>query len=329
LQKRRELAIRLLQAGKIPAVVARAVSAARSSVSRWQKTFKRKGRAGLVAKSIPGRPSRLSAKQKHQLEQYLLDGPLAAGYKTDLWTLRRITRLIKKRFQIQYHPGHVWKILRALGWSCQKPERRATQRDEDAIAHWKRYVWPQLRRRADQLGAHLVFLDESGFLLIPNVKRTWAPVGQTPTNRYCFKRSKISAISALAVSPKRKHIALYLQFRRRNFKGPDVKRFLQELLRHIHGPIILLWDSGRIHRHHEVKTWCAGHPRLEVEEFPGYAPELNPAEYVWCQSDSALANSVPEDLDELKTLLVASKRRLAHSQNLLWSCIYASDLPWK
>jgi transposase len=84
LQKRRELAIRLLQAGKIPAVVARAVSAGRSSVSRWQKTFKRKGRAGLAAKSIPGRPSRLSAKQKHQLEEDLLDGPLAAGYKTDV-----------------------------------------------------------------------------------------------------------------------------------------------------------------------------------------------------------------------------------------------------
>lgn len=329
LQKRRERAIRLLQAGKISAVVARAVSAARSSVSRWQKTFKRKGHAGLAAKSIPGRPARLSAKQKHQLEQYLLDGPLTAGYKTDLWTLKRIARLIKKRFRIQYHPGHVWKILRALGWSSQKPERRATQRDENAIAHWKRYVWPRIRRRAEQRGAHLVFLDESGFLLIPNVKRTWSPVGQTPTIRYCFKHAKISAISALAVSPKRKHLALYLQFRRRSFKGPDVKRFLQELLRHIPGPIILLWDRGRIHRHHDVKDWCADHPRLEVEEFPGYAPELNPAEYVWCQSDSALANSVPEDLDELKTMLVASKRRLAHSQNLLWSCIYASDLPWK
>lgn len=329
LQKRRERAIQLLRAGKIPAVVARAVSAARSSVTRWQQAFQRKGRAGLAAKPIPGRSPRLPAKQKCQLEQHLLKGPLAAGYKTDLWTLRRIARLINKHFHIRYHPGHVWKILRALGWSCQKPERRATQRDETAITHWKRYVWPQIRRRADQLSAHLVFLDESGFLLIPNVKRTWAPVGQTPTIRYCFKHTKISAISALAVSPKRKHIALYLQFRRRSFKGTDVNQFLQELLKHVRGPIILLWDGGRIHRHRAVKASCAQHPRLHVEEFPGYAPELNPAEYVWCQSDSALANSMPEDLVELQTLLRASKRRLARSQNLLWSCIYASDLPWK
>lgn len=140
--------------------------------------------------------------------------------------------------------------------SCQKPERRPLQRDEAAIAHWKQYVWPQIRRRADQLSAQLVFLDESGFVLIPNVKRTWAPVGQTPTIRYCFKHTKLSAISALAVSPKRKHIALYLQFRRHNFKGTDVKQFLQELLKQIRGPILVLGDGGRIHRQHDVKTLC-------------------------------------------------------------------------
>ena len=329
LQKRRERAIQLLKSRKKPAVVARALSASRSSVSRWQRTFERKGLAGLHAKPIPGRPPDLSSKQKRQLEKLLLKGPLAAGYKTDLWTLRRITQLIKRHFHVTYHPGHVWKILRALGWSCQKPERRATQRNEDAIARWKRYVWPQIRGKAKRLGAHLVFLDESGFLLIPNVKRTWAPAGQTPTIRYCFKHSKISAINALAVSPKRKRIALYLQFRRRSFKGPDVKRFLRYLLKRVRGPIVLVWDRGRIHRHKEVKAWCEAHPRLQVEEFPGYAPELNPAEYVWCQSDSALANSVPEELDELGAMLVNTKRRLSRSQDLLWSCIYASDLPWK
>lgn len=91
------------------------MSAARSSVTRWQQAFKRQGQAGLAAKSILGRPPRLSAKHKRQLEQLLLRGPLAVGYKTDLWTLRRIAYLIQKHFHIKYHPGHVWKILRALG----------------------------------------------------------------------------------------------------------------------------------------------------------------------------------------------------------------------
>jgi transposase len=329
LQKRRERAIELLKAGNMPAAVARALSASRSSVSRWLRTFKKKGLTGLCARPIPGRPPGLSGKQNRQLERLLLKGPLAIGYKTDLWTLGRIGKLIKRRFQVDYHPSHVWKILHALGWSCQKPERRATQRDEAAIAHWKRYVWPQIRRQADRLGAHLIFLDESGFLLIPNVKRTWAPKGQTPIVAYCFSHKKISAINALAVSPRRKRMALYLQFRRRSFKGPDVKRFLHYLLAHVRGPIILLWDKGRIHRDSKVKSWCEKHPRLQVKEFPGYAPELNPAEYVWCQADSALANSKPEELDELSSMLVVTKRRLLRSQDLLWSCIYASDLPWE
>jgi len=329
LEKRRHRAIGLLKAAKTPAAVARALSASRSSVLRWRRAFQRHGLAGLRARPIPGCPPRLSAKRKRQLERLLLQGPLKAGYKTDLWTLPRIAKLIQRSFQVRYHPGHVWKILRALHWSCQKPERRAYQRDEAAIARWKRYQWPQIRRRAAQLNAHLVFLDESGFLLIPNVKRTWAPQGRTPVIRYWFNHQKISAINALAVSPKRKRIALYLQFRRCSFKGIDVKNFLQYLLKHIHGPIILLWDRGRIHRDQKVKMWCAAHPRLQLQEFPGYAPELNPAEYVWCQADSALANSASEELSELKEMLVTTKRRLRRSQALLWSCIYASDLPWK
>lgn len=328
MQKRREYGIKLLQSGKSLSAVARAVSVHPSSVLRWKRAYQQKGRKGLGARPVPGRPSRLSPPQLGELEACLLDGPLAAGYKTDLWTLARIARLIKQRFGVVYHPGHVWKLLRQMGWSCQKPERRALQRDEEAIAHWKRYTWPQIKRKARTLGAWLVFVDESGFLLIPPVKRTWAPKGETPIGRYRLSHKKISAISALAVTPKHQRIALYLRFCRRSFKGPDVKYFLVQLLKKLRGPIVLLWDQGSIHKHAQVKQFVACHPRLQVEEFPGYAPELNPAEFVWCQTDSALANSRPEELAELKSMLTNTKRRLCNSQQLLWSCIEASELPW-
>ena len=282
----------------------------------------------MRAKPIPGRPPRLSLAQKKKLVQVLLDGPLAAGFKTDLWTLNRMVKVIKRLFGIVYHPSHVWKILIGLGWSCQKPERRATQRDEKAIAHWKRYIWPKIKKKADDLGAYLVFLDESGFLLIPNVKRTWAPKGKTPTVRYRLDHKKLSALNALTVSPKRKHMALYIRFQSQSFNGLNVLRFLKHLLKHLRGPVMLLWDRGRIHRDGQVQTFIENHPRLQVEEFPGYAPELNPAEYVWMQADSALANSVPEEIVELKALLLTTKRKLRTSQDLLWACIYASDLPW-
>jgi len=146
LEKRRQLAVRLLKAGKSPAAVARAVSASRSSVQRWQEAYQRAGEAGLKAKPIPGRPARLSAKQRAKFEDILLRGPLKAGYPTDLWTLDRITHLLKQQLGVSYHPSHVWRLLHGLGWSCQKPEGRPLQRDDAAIAHWKRYRWPWIKK---------------------------------------------------------------------------------------------------------------------------------------------------------------------------------------
>jgi putative transposase len=179
------------------------------------------------------------------------------------------------------------------------------------------------------LGAHLVFLDESGFLLIPNVKRTWAFRGQTPLLGYFYKQDRISAINALAVSPQRQRVALYVRLRSRNLNGLDVLSFLRHLLRHLRGHVILLWDRGTIHKRLEVQQFIARRRRLHIEWFPAYAPELNPAEHVWNQNDSALANGSPSDLGQLGCRLRSSMQRVRGSQRLLWSCIYASDLPWK
>src|SRR5208337_4467213 len=175
---------------------------------------------------------------------------------------------------------------------------------------------------------HLVFIDESGFLLTPNIRRTWAPKGQTPVFYHLYKQDRISSISALSVSPKRKRLALYLRFRARNLNGLDVRSFLKELLKHFRGSTVLLWDRGTIHRRKEVKRFLFEHPRIHMEYFPAYAPELNPTEYVWNQTDRALSNSVPKGLAELKAMLQNMARRLRKSQRLLWSCIFASDLPW-
>lgn len=156
---------------------------------------------------------------------------------------------------------------------------------------------------------------------MPNVTRTWAPRGRTPVVYHLYKHDRLSVISALAVSPRRRRIALYLQLRPRALDGLDVRAFLGSLLRHIRGPIVVLWDQGTIHRRREVKVFLWQRPRVRVEEFPGYAPELNPAEFVWTQGDRSLANSAPADLVDLRRILRRSYRRIRSSQRLLWSCI--------
>jgi transposase len=147
LENRRRRAIALLQAGTPYREVARRVVASLSSVVRWEQAYRRDKRNGLRARPIPGRPCRLSARQQEQLKALLLRGAGAAGYITELWTLRRVGEVIRKRFGVRYSPVGVWALLRhGLGWSWQKPERRALQRDETAIAQWKQEEWPRIKK---------------------------------------------------------------------------------------------------------------------------------------------------------------------------------------
>jgi transposase len=182
-------------------------------------------------------------------------------------------------------------------------------------------------KKARGLKTHLVFLDESGFLLIPNVRRTWGPRGQTPIVRHRYRRDKISAISAVSVSPQRQRVGLYLHLYRDNLTQTEVARFLRDLLRHLRGPMILLWDGGSIHKGQEIQQILRCNPRLHCEKFPSYAPELNPDEFVWQHFKSKLANGRPDNVDELMETLCQLTARVRKRQDLLISFVTASDLP--
>jgi transposase len=148
LERRRRRAIALLQAGQTYRAVARSSGASLSSIVRWFQAFKRRGPKGLLPKPTPGRPCRLSSGQKRSLERILLRGAQAAGYSTELWTLRRIGEVIRKHFGVPYSTSAVWRLLVVdMEWSPQKPERRATQRDEAAIERWRKEQWPQIKKK--------------------------------------------------------------------------------------------------------------------------------------------------------------------------------------
>ena len=143
LEKRRLKAGRLFGRGKSQAEVRRAVGVSRQSVSRWYRAWQREGEPGLKGAGRAGRKPKLSAAQLAEVKQELLRGPLAQGYATVLWTLPRIAVLLKRLTDVSYHPGHVWRILRAMEWSAQRPEHRAKERDDEAIARWQKRRWPQ------------------------------------------------------------------------------------------------------------------------------------------------------------------------------------------
>lgn len=148
---RRRRAAELFKEGHTQADVARILKVSRQSVSRWYESWQAGGLRALKKAPRTGRPPQLTGAQLRRVEQALLKGARANGYLTELWTLRRVADVIELVTGVDYHPGHVWRILRGLGWTRQKPARRAAERDQEAIETWVRERWPELKKTPSEI----------------------------------------------------------------------------------------------------------------------------------------------------------------------------------
>jgi len=146
LERRRRRAVELISQRESPTVIAHVLGVYRTSLYRWRE-MAQQGPEGLAAKPHPGRKRRMTAQQHEKLEDLLLQGPRAHGWSNDLWTAPRVRVLIRRHFGIEFHVEHVRRIVKErLGWSSQKPERRARERDEAEIERWKREEFPHIKK---------------------------------------------------------------------------------------------------------------------------------------------------------------------------------------
>jgi transposase len=302
LERRRRRAVALVEQGESPTVVARVLGVRPSSVHRWRRMARKE--RGLDPKPNRGRPPRLSDSDLRKLERLLLQGAKEHGWPNQLWTADRVARLIRERFNISLHPEHVRKVLkRRLNWTSQKPRRKPRERNDKEVERWRGDELPRILREAFRRRAHVVFLDESGFQLTPSVRRTLAPRGQTPVLDCWDRRDRISAISCITLSPVAGRPGLYFELLplNRTAHGEEVVAFLQQLRRELRGPFTVVWDRSKIHsKSAVVKAWLAKHPEVVAEDFPGYAPTLNPDEWVWSWTKyGRLCNLAAWDADEL------------------------------
>lgn len=168
------------------------------------------------------------------------------------------------------------------------------------------------KKNAIRLRALIAFIDESGVMMAPLLQRTWSPRGVTPIVTHRTRhRAKVSAIAAVVLSPHLRRTRLYFRLHPNgSIHKAELIAFLRQLRNHIRGPIIVVWDRLKAHRSSDVDNYCRRH-RIRLELLPGYAPELNPVEYVWSYlKTKQLANFVAHDIDELATATRTSAKRV-------------------
>ena len=329
MELRRRQAIQAVQAGDSVKDVARINGVQPRSIYRWLLLAEEPD--GLAAKAHPGPATRLSLQQQQELEQLLRQGAKAHGWPNELWTTQRIADLIRRHFGISLHHDHVGRFLHTrLKWSPQKPRRRARERDEEAIAQWKRDTFPTILEAACERDAHVVFLDESGFMLTPTVRRTWAPQGDTPLLSCWDRRDRLSAISCITVSPQQARLNFYFTLLpdNTNATAEHTVDFLRQLKSQLGGPFTVIWDGSKIHsRARLVKEYLAKHPEIVAETLPSYAPELNPDEGVWGWTKyGKLANLAAANTRELRSRIEGEFAVLRATPELLNSFIKEADL---
>jgi transposase len=300
-------------------LIAEILGVNRQSLYCWRDLSR--SESGLAMKRPTGRPCKLTDQQVAELKELLSRGATAHGWCNDLWTAKRVASLIWKQFRIKYSSGNVQRLLKSrVGWSVQRPTRQLRGRDDQEIQRWLTEDYSRILDRAKHRHAHVVFIDESGFLLAPYLRRTYAPRGRQPVVKSADPHGRISVIGAITISPKRRRYGFHFHLLEdnANFHGYSIVPFIDGLRRWIAGPFTVIWDGILIHRAKPLIEYVAKHRRIVIETFPPEASELNPVDNVWGYVKyGRLSNYTPSTLTELRSRIKSEFKRLQGRPDLL------------
>ena len=318
-----------LSTSEIPAAtVAEVLGVTPSTICRWRKHGMPDEQS--VQKSVGGRPRKLTDIQLSELATLLSKGAVAHGWPNELWTTKRMAEVIRRYFNVTCRPNQAWTIVtKYLGWTSQRPIQQLKADDEDETNRWLEEDYPRIVERANRRLGHLVFLDESGFMLAPVLRRTYAPRGHSPVCKVADPHGKISVIGAMTISPHRRRFGFCFNMLgdNANFRGGTVVPFLERIQRKIGGPLTILWDAIPIHRAAPVKRFLSNHRTIVAELFPRYAPDLNPVDKVWFYVKfDRLPNLAPPRLSDLRVHVQAELYRLQHRPDVLKSLFNLTKL---
>src|SRR5437899_4497500 len=274
----RRLAVRRVKEGERPSSVIESYGLCRTTIYKWLRAARRGGEAALKARKHPGRTPTLTPRQKLQVRGWINGkDPRQYGFDFGLWTRQIVAALIEQKFGVRIGVTAVGRLLAELDITPQKPLRRAYERDPVAIKQWTTKVFPRLRARAKQAGAKIFFLDEAGVRSDQVLGRTWGLRGRTPEVPTSGKRQSVSAISAVNARGE-----FWFEIYTERLNAIKFIELLTHFMRRRKSPVLLILDGHPAHIAKSVVRYVQSlKGRLELHFLPGYAPELNPDEFVW------------------------------------------------
>jgi transposase len=310
--------------GETPSAVMNSYGLCRTTIYPWLRAHKKRGETALQSRPSTGRPPMLSERQQLQVRR-LICGKDARQYGFDfgLWTRRIIADLVEEKFDHKLSVTAVGRLLAALEITPQKPLRRAYERDPVAIAKWKEKDYPKLKARAKRLGADIFFIDEAGVRSDAALQRTWGAKGETPIVATSGQRQKVNAISAVNASG-----AFWYDVYTGRFNAELFISKLKAFMRHRRRPVFLVLDGHPAHRAKIVAAYIQSlEGRLELHFLPGYAPDLNPDEFVWNHLRQNGVTKTPlKQNEQLKERVEKDLAQIKSSPDLVRSFFYAESV---
>jgi transposase len=317
-------ALELKQLGWRQRAIAAALGVTEGAVSQWLAAARRGGRDAVLSHlDHCGMTPKLTAEQLRLIPDLLWHGAEAYGFRGDVWTCERVTGVLYEEFGIAYSKGQVSRLLKHLGWTPQVPITRAIQQDHEAIERWRVESWPALQEKAHRERRGLVFVDESGFYLLPGVVKTYAPRGETPILDEWQTRDHLSVMCG--VTPQGQ---VYSLVRPTSLNGLHSIAFLVHLGRTVGDRLLVIWDGSQIHRRAELQAFVAeAGGKIHLEPLPPYAPELNPVEWLWKHLKQVeLRNLTCLDLEQLHMELHLALGRVRQRLSLVRSFFAGAGL---
>jgi transposase len=289
----------------------------RGSVSRWLTTYRKLGKRGLRSRKAPGPERKLDCRiHGRKLLSIVKKSADFYGFENQLWNCRRIQRVVKQEMDVSVSVATIWRGLKKLELSSQKPERRAVEQDPVKRQKWLEQEWPKIKATAKKKKALIFFQDEAGIKLTPTVGRSWGPKGVRPIITVTGKRGGVCTMSA--VSPNGK---LFFSIPRQRVNSDIFIEFLGGLLQEYpRRHIIVIADQASSHTSKKTKAYVKQQKRLTLFYLPPYSPDYNPDEHTWDHlKNHALKAHSATSSDELARETQRQLRQMSRKPELIRS----------